>query len=93
MLSPNSHRRQTQMKGTSGLLGGLMARLRSLWRGLRRRALVEDEMREEFRQHLELRTEDLIRRGMAPEEAARRARLEFGHIDVPIQERAGVREY
>src|SRR3989337_2867506 len=42
---------------------GLMARLRSLWRGVRRRDEVEAEMAEEFRLHLALRTEDLIRSG------------------------------
>jgi len=62
-------------------LTSLIARLRSLWRGLRRRADVEAEMAEEFQHHLALRTEDLVRRGLAPAEAARRARLEFGHID------------
>lgn len=59
----------------------LLARFRSLWRGLRRRDDVEAEMAEEFRHHLELRTEDLIRRGLSPVEAARRARIEFGHIE------------
>jgi putative ABC transport system permease protein len=59
----------------------LVARLRSLWRGLRRRAEVEAEMSAEFRQHLELRTEDLVRRGLTPAEAARQARIEFGQID------------
>jgi predicted permease len=62
-------------------LSGVVARLRSLWRGLRHRADIEAEMTEEFRHHLELRTEDLIRRGLRPEEAGRRARIEFGHID------------
>ena len=38
-------------------------------------------MAEEFRHHLELRTEELIRRGLTPESAARTARLEFGHVD------------
>ncbi len=60
---------------------GLVARLRSLWRGLLHRADIEAEMTDEFRQHLELRTEDLIRRGLHPDEAARQARIEFGHID------------
>jgi predicted permease len=36
------------------------------------------EMDEEFLHHLELRTEHLIRSGLSPAEAARRARLEFG---------------
>ena len=62
-------------------LPGLVARLRSLWRGLRRRGDVEAEMAEEFHHHLALRTEDLVRRGLPPDVAARRARIEFGHID------------
>ena len=54
-------------------------RLRSLWRVLRRRAAFERDMDDELRFHLESRTADLIRRGLAPDEAARRARLEFGN--------------
>lgn len=69
-----------RLAGTSPL-SGLIARIRSLWRGLRRRADIEAEMAEEFRHHLELRTEDLVRQGLSPQEAARRARIEFGHID------------
>lgn len=57
------------------------ARMRSLWRGLRHRAEVEAEMREEFLHHLELRSEDLVRRGLPPREAARQARLEFRHAE------------
>ena len=62
-------------------LSGLCARIRSLWRGLRYRGDVEAEMTAEFRHHLELRTEDLIRSGLAPEEATRQARIEFGHME------------
>ena len=60
----------------------LLARGRSLWRGLRRRAEVESEMAEEFRHHLAARAEDLERAGLSPEEARRRARLEFGHPEL-----------
>jgi predicted permease len=63
---------------------GLTARLRSLWRGLRQRDAVEAEMTEEFRHHLELRTEDLVRGGLTRAQAARRARIEFGHLDVHL---------
>lgn len=56
----------------------LIARGRSLWRGVRRRADVEAEMAEEFRLHLELRAADLERAGLSPAEARRQARLEFG---------------
>jgi hypothetical protein len=59
----------------------LLARLRSSWRGLVRRAGVEAEMNEEFHHHLEMRAAELTRRGLAPAEAARQARIEFGHID------------
>ncbi|KPJ97955.1 MAG: hypothetical protein AMS20_16615 [Gemmatimonas sp. SG8_28] len=62
-------------------LSGLVARVRSLWHGLRYRGDVEAEMTAEFRHHLELRTEDLIRDGLTQEDAARQARIEFGHIE------------
>jgi predicted permease len=38
-------------------------------------------MAEEFRHHIELRTEDLVRRGVPAAEASRRAHLEFGHVE------------
>jgi len=63
------------------VLSRLIRRVRSLWRGMWRRADVEAEMDEEFRHHLELRTQDLVRRGLSPREAARRARIEFGHVE------------
>ncbi|GLC23843.1 ABC transporter permease [Roseisolibacter agri] len=62
------------------MLHSIMARTRSLWSGLRRRRDFEAEMAEEFGHHLELRTADLVRSGVAPAEAARRARVEFGRI-------------
>jgi hypothetical protein len=63
------------------VIAGFVARLRSLWRGVRRRADTEADMSAEFRHHLQLRTEDLIRSGVHPREAARQSRLEFGHVD------------
>jgi putative ABC transport system permease protein len=54
------------------------ARLRSLIRGVRQSDTLADNMEAEFRLHIEMRTEDLVRSGMTPVEAARRARLEFG---------------
>ena len=62
------------------MLSRLFARGRSLWRGMRRRPALDDEMGEEFRLHLELRAEDLVRRGYSPAKAARQARLEFGSM-------------
>ena len=59
----------------------LVSRLRSLARGLVHRADVEDEMCEEFRHHIALRTEDLVASGLSPEEASRRAHREFGHVE------------
>jgi len=63
------------------LLRGLLARIRSLLRGIGRRSDVEAEMLEEFRHHIELRTEDLVGGGLPRAEAARQARLEFGHVE------------
>ena len=60
-----------------GRLRGLAARLRSLLGRERRDA----EMDEELRFHLEMETEKHVRAGMPPEEAARRARLDFGAVE------------
>jgi len=57
------------------------ARLRSLFRGVRQSDTLADAMEAEFRLHIEMRTEDLVRSGMTPVEAARRARLEFGSTE------------
>ena len=62
-------------------LHGLRARVRSLWRGVRGRGQFEAEMAAEFEHHLELRTRDLMREGLPHSDAARQARLEFGHLD------------
>lgn len=64
------------------MLSGIGARCRSLWRGILRRDEVEVEMAEEFRYHMELRAADLVRSGLAPDAAARQARLEFGLTEV-----------
>jgi putative ABC transport system permease protein len=57
------------------------ARLRSLLLALFRRRHFEDAMAEEVRFHLEQYTEELVASGLRPDEAARRARLEFGTVD------------
>jgi predicted permease len=62
-------------------VAGLLARARSLYHSLRHRDAVAAEMNEEFRLHVELRAEDLRRSGYPPDEAERRARIEFGHMD------------
>src|SRR5215831_3532561 len=59
----------------------MLAKLRSYARNLRRRDAFEDAMDEEMRFHLEARTADLVRRGLPADEAARRARVEFGSIE------------
>jgi predicted permease len=56
-------------------------RVRSLFQALLGRRPFEDGMAEEMRFHLEAYTDDLVRSGVSPEEAARRARLEFGSVD------------
>ncbi len=56
-----------------------MKRLRFLhWRSLFHRSRFESNMADEFAFHLQARTGDLIRSGMVPAEAERRARIEFG---------------
>ena len=56
-------------------------RLRSLFRVVRSRGDFEDGMAEELKFHIEQYTGELIRSGVAPDTAARRARMEFGSLD------------
>ena len=56
----------------------LIARARSLWRGVRRGPALRADMDEEFRLHQELRAADLVRAGLSHSEARRKARLDFG---------------
>lgn len=56
----------------------MLSRLRSLARALFRRQDFESTLSEELAFHLDARTADLERQGLAPEAARRRARLELG---------------
>ncbi|HEX5235641.1 MAG TPA: ABC transporter permease [Silvibacterium sp.] len=60
----------------------LNSRFRSWLRASTSRSRLEREMEEELAFHLESYTNELIRRGVAPEEAARRARIELGSVAV-----------
>jgi predicted permease len=59
----------------------MLARIRSLWKGLRRRSNLERDLEDELQVHLEERADALVRTGLPREEALRRARLEFGAIE------------
>ena len=60
----------------------ILAELRSIVAGLLRRNRVESSMSDEMRFHVEAYTRDLIRSGVSPAEAERRARVEFGGIEL-----------
>lgn len=63
----------------------LIARVRSLVRGTLRTRRVDAELQEEFRLHMEMRAADLVRAGMAPAEAVRKARAEFGSTEDHVE--------
>src|SRR5262252_2096081 len=56
----------------------LLPRLRSLWRNLFHKARREEELTEEIDDYLETLVEQMIEKGLAPEEARRAALLELG---------------
>jgi predicted permease len=60
------------------MLSDLFIRIRTLFR----RRAVEGELDEELRFHLERQIEKLIRSGLTREDAVRRARIEFGGLDL-----------
>ncbi len=64
----------------------MLRRLRSILRVLRNRGTFESGMADELRFHLEEHTADLIKAGVSPEEAARRARIEFGTANTVREE-------
>ncbi|HMF59105.1 MAG TPA: ABC transporter permease [Vicinamibacterales bacterium] len=58
-----------------------LARLQSWMRAIFRRSTVERQMHDELSFHIESYAADLLRAGVAPEEARRRARVEFGGVE------------
>ncbi|HLJ91006.1 MAG TPA: ABC transporter permease [Candidatus Angelobacter sp.] len=72
----------------------IVARLRSWTRATLWRPHLENGMDAEFRFHMEVYVEDLVRNGMPLQEAMRQARLEFGGIEThkdEIRESLGLR--
>ncbi len=59
------------------MLNDFLLRLRSLFR----RKTVETELEEELRFHFDKQVSKFMQSGMAPDEARRRARLEFGGME------------
>jgi predicted permease len=59
----------------------LFAALRLWWRAMTNRSRVGREVEEEFKFHIDTYVADLIRQGMAPADAQRKARIELGRAD------------
>src|SRR5215468_8105984 len=59
----------------------MWSRVRLWLRAVVGRSRMESEMNAELRFHIEAFAEDLMRRGVAREEAIRRARIEFGGVE------------
>src|SRR5690242_14668109 len=63
----------------------MMRMLRRGWKrvvgSLRQREAGDAELTDEIESHIQLLAEENIRRGIAPEEAYRRAKLQFGSIE------------
>lgn len=60
----------------------MLSRVRAIIADIARRASVDRAMDDEFELHVDLLTDDLVRRGVPPEDAARQARLAFGNMTV-----------
>ena len=73
------------------MISELMARVRSLWRGVVRTRQVDADLTEEFRLHIELRAADLVRSGMSPADAARKARAGFGNTGYHVEKARNAR--
>lgn len=60
----------------------VLATLRCWWRAITHRSRVSREVQEEFQFHIDTYAKDLIRLGMPPTEAARKARIDLGQPGV-----------
>src|SRR5215213_8377338 len=58
-----------------------LSRIASTWRNLSNKDLVDQELTEELRAHVDLLTDQKIREGLAPEAARRAALLEVGGVE------------
>jgi predicted permease len=67
-------------------MAAVRAWLRRLW-GTIRKDPQDPEMEEELRLHLEMMAEDLQRRGLSPQDAARQARLQAGGVAQAMEQR------
>ena len=71
-----------------------MNSFRTIWRWFRslgQRRAVKQEIDEELRFHVEMRTAEHIAAGMAPQEAARAARRRFDRVIAPLRDRGVTR--
>lgn len=64
----------------------MLKQIRSFFRVLKSRDDFERGMSEELRFHIEQYISDLVRAGVSPQEAARRARIEFGSLNSTQEE-------
>ena len=58
----------------------LFSRMATWWRAVANRDKLDRQVREELEFHLESHAEDLMRNGVAREEALRRARAQLGSL-------------
>ena len=70
---------------------GIVTRARLWLRSLIEPRRFDQDLSDELRFHLDARARELTRRGLPPDEAARRARLEFGNSDNVRDDVRGVR--
>src|SRR5678815_1315771 len=58
-----------------------LSRIASTWRNLSNKGVVDQELTEELRAHIDLLTDQKIREGVAPEAARRAALVEVGGVE------------
>jgi hypothetical protein len=63
----------------------ILTRLKSVLDGALRRNRMEGDMDAELRFHVAKYADDLVRSGISRDQAERRARIEFGHME-PLKE-------
>ncbi len=60
----------------------VLSRIRTWWRAILHGTRIGNEVEAELQFHIDTYADDLVRRGMPPEEAARQARVELGRVGI-----------
>src|SRR5580700_532086 len=81
-MGADDRRSRFHSRRNTGDAMNFFAPIRSWWRAFAHRSQIDSDVQVELQFHIDSHANHLIDSGISPAEAIRRAKIEFGHIDV-----------